>query len=259
MNEEYIIVTGATGGIGSHLCRHLVSKGKNLILVARNEESLQTLKTNLKESQANANILSVAADFEEHSSLSTVADLVDKESFSVSGLVVMPPQIPPTEGCLPASGVWDDIFKRSFIGPLELIKNCLPHLEKSKGSKIVIVSGISSAQVLSHYATSNVLRTAWLGQAKTMAAALGPKGVHVNTLSLGGVMTDKYHDKLSKKATSNGRTFDEQMLKEVDNVPLRKYATTEDVANAIEGLLSDFSNHFTGHNFICDGGFTRAY
>ena len=45
-------------------------------------------------------------------------------------------------------------------------------------------AGISSVQVLGHYATSNVVRCAWLAEAKTLAFALGEQGIHVNTLSL---------------------------------------------------------------------------
>ena len=47
----------------------------------------------------------------------------------------------------------------------------------------VVVSGLSSAQVLGHYATSNVIRCAWLTEAKTLAFALGARGIHVKTLS----------------------------------------------------------------------------
>lgn len=53
---------------------------------------------------------------------------------------------------------------------------------------------------------------------------------------------------------------DEDVLAErVNNVPLKKYASPTEIACTIEALLSDFSNHITGHNIICDGGFTRAY
>jgi len=42
-------------------------------------------------------------------------------------------------------------------------------------------------------------------------------------------------------------------------VPPRKYDTPQDVAGAVDGLLSEFTNHMTGHNVLHDGGFTRAY
>ena len=72
-------------------------------------------------------------------------------------------------------------------------------------------------------------------------------------------MTEKYIAKLKKNAEGGGESFDDQMKEEVSNVPLRKYAEPVEVAKAVEGLLSEFSDHITGMNIMCDGGFTRAY
>ena len=54
-------------------------------------------------------------------------------------------------------------------------------------------------------------------------------------------------------------TFGERLAEETANIPLGKYGTPEEVANAVEGLLSSFSDHMTGANILHDGGFTRAY
>jgi 3-oxoacyl-[acyl-carrier protein] reductase len=251
--SKHVIVTGATGGIGRDLVSSLALEGNNLIITARNGDNLKLLKKEIGRISSGVDIRFACMDF---SDPETHSILGEDEDITISGLVIMPPQIPATDGCFPDNSVWEDIFKTSFIGPINFIKQCVPFMDKTR---IVIVSGISSAQVLSNYATSNVLRTAWLGQAKTMAAVLGPKGIHVNTLSLGGVMTDKYKGRVESRAASNGVSFDEQMLDETSNVPLRKYASTQEVSAAIGQLLGPMSDHFTGHNFICDGGFTRAY
>ncbi|HEY9011812.1 MAG TPA: SDR family oxidoreductase [Devosia sp.] len=123
----------------------------------------------------------------------------------------------------------------------------------------MIISGISSAQVLGHYATSNVIRTAWLGEAKTLAFALGARNIHINTLSLGGTLTPGYRDSIAKRAVAAGTSFEDRLDAETENVPLRKYGEPSEVAVAVEGLLSPFSDHMTGLNILHDGGFTRAY
>jgi 3-oxoacyl-[acyl-carrier protein] reductase len=125
--------------------------------------------------------------------------------------------------------------------------------------KVVVISGISSAQVLGHYATSNVIRCAWLAEAKTLAFALGERGIHVNTLSLGGTLTPGYAASLEKRAATAGVSLDRRLEEETANVPLRKYGAPAEVAFAVEGLLSAFSDHMTGLNILHDGGFTRAY
>lgn len=134
-----------------------------------------------------------------------------------------------------------------------------PDPPNGRRAKIVIISGITSAQVLGHYATSNVLRLAWLGEAKTLAFALGPKGIHINTLSLGGTLSPWYRSSVIQRADAAGVSFEEQIARETDNVPLGKYGEPSEVAGAVEGLLSDFADHMTGLNILHDGGFTRAY
>ncbi|HRA93848.1 MAG TPA: SDR family oxidoreductase, partial [Aestuariivirga sp.] len=103
------------------------------------------------------------------------------------------------------------------------------------------------------------IRTAWVGQAKTLAFALGEKGIHINTLSLGGTLSPWYREKMEQKAQKAGVTFDQQIVTETENVPLRKYGQPAEVAGAVEALLSCFSDHITGTNIMHDGGFTRAY
>lgn len=75
---------------------------------------------------------------------------------------------------------------------------------------------------------ANVLRTAWVGQMKTMAFAYGADRVNFNTVSLGGVLTDSYKEKLANRGKQGGRTYEEQLAQETDNVPLKRYAEPSD-------------------------------
>ena len=64
---------------------------------------------------------------------------------------------------------------------------------------------------------------------------------------------------IEKRAAAAGMSFEERIAEETANVPLRKYGKPEEVAAAIEALLSEVSDHITGVNLLHDGGFTRAY
>lgn len=105
----------------------------------------------------------------------------------------MPPQPHATDHPLSASDTCREILRWSFIGPLALLKAAIATMRSEPADgrrcKIVIVSGISSVQALGNYATSNVVRCAWLAEADTSAFALGGLRIHVNTLSLGGTLT----------------------------------------------------------------------
>jgi 3-oxoacyl-[acyl-carrier protein] reductase len=196
-------------------------------------------------------------------SIETFSARLETLALELDGAVLMPPQPHAANDPLPDSEVWRTLFQTSFIGPLATLKAAIsrmqPNVANGQRAKIVIISGMSSAQVLGHYATSNVIRTAWLGEAKTLAFALGERNIHINTLSLGGTLTPDYRDSIAKRAAAVGQSFDERLDAETDNVPLRKYGEPSEVAIAVEGLLSPFSDHMTGLNILHDGGFTRAY
>jgi 3-oxoacyl-[acyl-carrier protein] reductase len=253
------LVTGASGGIGTAVCGRLAGSGHRLILAARDASRLELLRASLPGTEHVIAPVDMASDASIEIFSQQLADL----GLLLDGAVLMPPQPHSANDPLPASEIWRTLFQTSFIGPLATLKAAIaqmrPDPSQGQRAKIVIVSGISSAQVLGHYATSNVIRTAWIGEAKTLAFALGPRNIHVNTLSLGGTLTPGYRASIEKRATAAGQSFDERLSVETDNVPLRKYGNPAEVALAVEGLLSPFSDHMTGLNILHDGGFTRAY
>jgi 3-oxoacyl-[acyl-carrier protein] reductase len=258
MTRKKVIVTGASGGIGKFLCERLAKEGFDLILLARTRGEIQKIAEHL-ESRFGGVHQFHEIDFSSAPSVHSATSWLQGLGFEISGLVVMPPQAPPTFDSLPELGDWADLFSRCFAHPVELIKGVVPLMGLTGRGKIVIVSGISSAQVLSHYATSNVLRCCWLAQAKTMAFALGAKNIHVNTVSLGGILTEKYQEGIAARGIKENRTYADQLANETDNVPLKKYGTPDEVSSVVFALLSDFSDHISGVNLLCDGGFTRAY
>jgi 3-oxoacyl-[acyl-carrier protein] reductase len=257
-----ILITGATGGIGRAVCNRLAQGGASLLLAARDADRLQALCAELPV-RGPAQHAWISLDMTLDASAQQFADALSERQMILDGAVLMPPQDPPTADALPSSDKWREVLQNSFVGPLALLKAAIgamqPDLAQGRRCKIVIVSGISSAQVMGHYASSNVIRCAWLAEAKTLAFALGDRGIHVNTLSLGGTLTPGYTASLEKRAANAGVPYAQRLAEETANVPLRKYGTPQDVAGAIDGLLSAFTDHMTGHNVLHDGGFTRAY
>jgi 3-oxoacyl-[acyl-carrier protein] reductase len=254
-----ILVTGATGGIGSPLCARLAKAGHSLILAARDVDRLRSLANQLDGTDHTA----IPVDMSDDASIHNFGQDLTALGVVLDGLVLMPPPLPRSSDSFPSSETWRSHFQTSFIGPLALLKIAIdsmrPDIAAGRRSKVVIISAISSVQVLGHYAASNVLRPAWLGQAKTLAFALGDRGIHVNTVSLGGILTEGYTGLIAGRAKDAGQTFEQRLAEETSNVPLRKYGHPDEVAAIVEGLLSDFSDHLTGINVLCDGGFTRAY
>lgn len=262
MARKTILITGATGGIGDAVCERLTAHGYFVIMASRDSTKLAALSVKLNGAHADSAGW-ISLDMTNDASIAAFVDEMRTRGTVLDGMVHMPPRPHRSDEPMPDNEDWRKLFQESFIGPLSVLKAAISFMEPEPASgrraKIVMISGISSAQVLSHYATANVIRCAWLAEAKTLAFALGPKGIHINTLSLGGTLSPWYRDGLEGRAKSAGMTFEDRLVEETSNVPLRKYGEPAEVAAAVEGLLSDFSDHMTGLNIMHDGGFTRAY
>ena len=255
-----IVVTAATGGIGTEISKSLARRGEKLILAVRNQDKAKNLKDVLVKLGA-AKVESIHLDFDDAQSIEGISSKFE----SVKGLVICPPRIKPTDDPLPDQANWLHAYQQVFLNPLEIVKILIPALKigalttKAGRSSVVLVSGISSKQAMSHYAINNSIRAGWQAQIKTLANAFGPDGIAFNSVSLGGVLTEAYRSKLEGKAVEMNRTFNEQLSFEVSNVPLRRYAHPEDVGVIVADVLLSLSKHITGQNIIADGGFIQTY
>lgn len=249
-----ILVTGATGNIGAPLVSYLANKSEHLVLGGRDQGKLQILANSLEGQQAK--VYPICFDYENATSYSSVQETCQS---GLDGLVLMTPRIPASTDCFPREEEWEQLFRQTFIKPLSFLKSLIGNLELSPRSKVVIVSGLTSIQLLNNYAMNGAIRSAWLAQTKALAFEYGPKNIHFNTLSLGGIMTDTFVEKLKEEAQARHISFEEIVSERTANVPLQKYASPLEIAQVIEGLLSPMTDHMTGMNFICDGGFVKAY
>ncbi|NRF30660.1 SDR family oxidoreductase [Vibrio coralliilyticus] len=248
------LITCATGGIASSLALELAQE-HSLFLAARNISKLDDIVSSPAFQHP---VYTCALDFFSPDSIDECA-LAIKGSDKFDGVVFFIPRIPPSKEVFPDDEKWQEYFNNYFILPLRLLRQIVEQDKLKENASIVFVSGISSKAALPHYSINNCLRSAWVGQAKTMALSLAEQGISVNTLSLGGVMTQSYTQKMEQKALDQNLSFEELMENEVSNIPLRKYASVTDVIDGILALLGPISNHMTGQNIVLDGGFNRAY
>lgn len=251
-----ILITCATSNIGSALAKRL-SADNELCLAARDTEKLDSIVEVIGTSEHH-NVLTHQLDFFDKESIDQCADDYS-EVGGLDGLVFIIPRIPPSSSVFPGDEAWRELYEKYFILPLRLIKKLVENSALNSGCKIVLISGLSSKNALTHYSTNNCLRSAWVGQAKTMALSLAAQKISVNTISLGGVMTESYTKKMRDKAEAQGISFEDLMVNEVANIPLKKYASVDDVTEAVIALLGPLANHMTGQNILLDGGFNKAY
>jgi 3-oxoacyl-[acyl-carrier protein] reductase len=150
-----ILITGATGGIGRAVCERLAASGTRLILAARDQSRLESVASTLPAPSVDGHI-AVAVDMASDASVAEFGKRLAASGVKLYGAVLMPPQPHSDTDPMADPEVWRSLFQTSFIGPLSVLKSAIAQMEPApeagRRCKIVIISGISSVQVLSHYA-----------------------------------------------------------------------------------------------------------
>jgi 3-oxoacyl-[acyl-carrier protein] reductase len=245
------VVTGATGGIGSRVCASIGAHGGEVRLVGRNAEKLARL-----DSQVNGRTTEspriLIADFASLDSTRTCAATLEQLGEPLDGAVMIVPSVPKSGAQLPADHEWRAALDLCFVNPLTVLRSAI--LNVTDGGRIVIVSGIATKEVFPSLPFSNVIRLAWLAEAKRLSFILGTRSIRVNTVSLGATLTEQLRTRLQ-----NRREQDVPRRESPETIPLGEYGDPDDAAYVVVSLLSAFSNHITGANIPFDGGGTRSY
>ncbi len=139
---------------------------------------------------------------------------------------------------------WDLAMKVILKAPVLMMKYALPHLVKSGGAVINIVS--SNALTISHQpAAYHVAKAGLVQLTRYLAYEFGPKGIRVNAVC--PALID-VHDRPS--LTSNVENKEVVQI----SVPLKRAATPEDIAHAAIFLSSPGASYITGEVLTVDGG-----
>lgn len=135
--------------------------------------------------------------------------------------------------------VWQHVFQVNFFAPIMLARGLLDELKAAKGS-VVNVTSIAGSRVHpfagAAYATS---KAALAGLTREMAADFGPHGIRVNAIAPGEIDT---------AILSPGTE------KIVEQIPLHRLGTPDEVAKIIYVLCTETSSYVTGAEIHINGG-----
>ena len=138
LRGKKVAVSGATGGIGNQLCRHLAQLGASLVLLDRNKKRSRALGKQLKAEFPKLSVSYITLDLEDVKTVRAAAQklLADVPDFLIlnAGAYNIPRHV--------CSTGYDNVFQINFISPYLLARTLLPAILQ-KGGKVVAVSSIA--------------------------------------------------------------------------------------------------------------------
>jgi 3-oxoacyl-[acyl-carrier protein] reductase len=248
------VVCGATQGIGFATATQLAKQGASLILIARSEERLKQAITQLENPEKHSYAV---ADFSHPQSVKEAIQKVTAEH-TINILVNN------TGGPNPGKAIDADIeeFRQAFNAHLicnQILAQAVVEGMKTSGyGRIVNVISTSVKQPLPNLGVSNTIRGAVANWSKTLASELGAFGITVNNVLPGATSTGRLEQIMNNKAAKTGHTAEEVKHEMENEVPLKRLAKPEEIANAISFLCSPAAAYINGINLPVDGGRTLS-
>jgi 3-oxoacyl-[acyl-carrier protein] reductase len=247
------LVCGSTQGIGKATAQALAKMGATVFLLARNEEKLQKVKSELDASKGQKHDY-LCADFSDVNSVRDVAlELENKDIHILINNTGGPAGGPITSA---QSDDFEKAFKMHVVCNQILSQAVVESMKKACFGRIVNVISTSVKVPINGLGVSNTIRGAVASWAKTMANELGQYGVTVNNVLPGFTNTNRLKTLIGKKAQNQKVSEEEIVNTMLSSIPASRFGEADEVANAIAFLCSPAAAYINGINVPVDGGRT---
>ena len=247
LNDKVVLVTGGTGGIGKAIVKGFLKEGAKVAFSSTSQAKIDAL---LPELDAGERVAGFVADMNKEEDIKNFVEGA-KAKFGTVDVVV--PNAGYEGKAHPVQDMTLELFQETYM--LNVFAVML--VMKYAGSVVVVASAAAyeptagnSAYVSSKYAVA--------GLTKCVAMELGPVGVHVNYVCPGPVDTPMML-RIEKDFFGDSMTHEEAMAMLAGNYAMdKRYATPEEVANAVLYLASEVSSHTAGMGMHVDSKVSAA-
>lgn len=237
-----VLVTGGSRGLGLAITCKLARAGYRVIAVARKDSSQLN---SLMEAAAPGSVRFVAFDLAETDQIPQFVRRVRKEFGPIYGLVNNAAVSFDGLLALMTDAHIEQLVRLNTLSPIVLSKYVVRSMMADGGGRIVNISSIVGNTGYSGLAVYGATKASLLGFTRSLAREVGRMGVNVNSVAPGFVDTEMTH----------GLT-DEHRQQIMRRSALRRMTGPEDVADAVEFLLSDKAKSITGTVLTVDAGNT---
>ena len=246
LNGKFAVVTGGTRGIGRAISKELARSGAAVLaLYARNRVPAEELE---KEARENGwNLTCLRGDLTDAAKREELCKMIKEKTDIVDILVHSA-----------ASGVHRDsmeltqkhlnwTFDTNVFSIHELLRELLPIMRK--GGRVIGITSHGGTRVIPFYAAVGASKGALESLFRHYASELGPKGITVNMVCPGMILTDAI-DAFPNK--------EKRVEHAISHTPTGRLTTVEEVAGVVSFLCSPVADQIVGQTIVVDGGKTLS-
>src|ERR1700729_2180003 len=249
--KSVAVITGASQGIGRATAIRLARDFSAIVLVARDEDNLETTATDVMSLGAEAMVY--ALDLRQPQSAKTIIQGTLERFGRIDALLNIAGAVPQIDLFQMTDAQWDDGMALKLNGARRLTIQAWNALKTSKGS-VVFISGSAAFDPKPGYAAVATINAAINALAKAFAEQGIKDGVQVNSVSPGAVMTGRRQSFFQKWAPAHHMSVEEAIKKYPEESGIARFGQPEEIADLLAFLVSAQAKWLTGASLRMDGG-----
>ncbi len=241
MKNRLVLVTGATGGLGTAICKKLYQDGYKVVGSYRSKTKAEQWINNMK--KEGYDIPLFYADVSNFDSVRQMVTEIERVVGSID-ILINNAGITRDTRCLKMTfEQWDDVLKTNLYSVFNCTRNVIEKMIERKFGRIINISSVNGQRGQIGQTNYSAAKAGMHGFTKALALEVAKHGITVNTISPGYVATDMVM-----------AVREDILQKIIEQVPLGRLGGTHEIAFLVSFLAGEDAGFITGANYSINGG-----